>query len=182
MTQEERRVLKTLDKIVRSEVVRAQIEPIVERVCADLSRRSDRLMTWEPIALGIFGDQLPSAIHSGWIFVLRAGADTGAERHPNSHQRMLSLRGKGDMQTDTKAIWNEVERESEISWQSNVLVSDQNAPLEARWISIPQNVWHRPVISPGTDWVVVSFHTVPATDLIEERPGAKQMRYLVDRG
>ena len=70
MTQEERRVLKTLDKIVRSEVVRAQIEPIVERVCADLSRRSDRLMTWEPIALGIFGDQFPYLIPLGMIFIV----------------------------------------------------------------------------------------------------------------
>ena len=178
MTKEERSVLETLDEIVRSEAVRAQIEPTVERVCAELSRRLDRLMTWKPIALEIFGDQLPSAIRSGWIFVLRAGADTGAERHPNSHQRMMTLRGAGDMQTDTKAIRNDVESESEISWRSNVLLSDQNALLEARWISIPQNIWHRPVIPPRTDWVVVSFHTVPATELIEERPGAKQMRYL----
>ena len=30
---------------------------------------------------------------------------------------------------------------------------------------------------PGVDWIVVSFHTVPAEELIEERPGAKQMLY-----
>jgi len=66
---------------------------------------------------------------------LRAGADTGAERHPNSHQRMMSFEGSGDLQT------GEPER-----WQSNVLISDPAAPLEQRWISIPRNVWHRPVI------------------------------------
>jgi len=36
----------------------------------------------------------------------------------------------------------------------------------------------------GPDWVVVSFHTAPPEELIEERPdsddpgGTKQMRYL----
>jgi hypothetical protein len=34
--------------------------------------------------------------------------------------------------------------------------------LEKRWISIPQNVWHQPIILKEADWVVVSFHTVPA--------------------
>src|SRR5205085_962971 len=52
------------------------------------------------------------------------------------------------------------------------------------WEPIPQNVWHQPVISKETDWVAVSFHTVPAEELIEERPESsgqertKQMRYL----
>jgi hypothetical protein len=27
------------------------------------------------------------------------------------------------------------------------LTSDSDAPLEKRWISIPQNVWHQPIIS-----------------------------------
>ncbi|HYR22751.1 MAG TPA: hypothetical protein VEP30_07510 [Chthoniobacterales bacterium] len=177
VTKEERSLLETLDKIVRSEKVRAQILPIVERVRTELARKPNTVMAWEPIALETFGD-LPSAIRSGWLFILRAGSDTGAERHPNSHQRMMTFGGTGDMQTDIKSVKNEVESQSEIEWQSNVLVSDADAPLEARWISIPQNIWHRPVIPKAADWVLVSFHTVPATELIEERPGAKQMRYL----
>jgi hypothetical protein len=44
----------------------------------------------------------------------------------------------------------------------SMLISDSDAPLEKRWISIPQNVWHQPIISKEADWVVVSFHTVPA--------------------
>ena len=72
----------------------------------------------------------------------------------------------------------------EEEWQSNLLVSNTDAPLEQRWISIPRNVWHQVVVPEGPDWVVVSFHTVPAEELIEERPdfddpgGTKQMRYL----
>jgi len=177
VTKEERSVLNGLDKIVRSEKVRAQILPIVERVRADLARKPDALMAWEPIAFETFG-ALPPAIRSGWVFILRTGADTGAERHPNSHQRMMSFEATGDLQTDLKSAESDVQTESEIVWQSNVLVSDPDELLERRWISIPKNVWHRPVIPKGADWVVVSFHTVPAAELIEERPGAKQMRYV----
>jgi hypothetical protein len=179
MTKEERSVLNGLDKIVRSEKVRAQILPIIERVRADLARKPDALMAWEPIVLETFGG-LPPAIRSGWVFILRAGSDTGAERHPNSRQRMMSFEATGDLQTDAKSTERNVQTESEIEWQSNFLVSDPDAPLERRWISIPKNVWHRPVIPKGADWVVVSFHTVLAAELIEERPGAKQMLYAGD--
>ena len=180
MTKEERSLLETLDKIVRSEKVRAQIRPIVERVRAELARKPKALMAWEPIVLETFG-ALPPSIRSGWVFILRAGADTGAERHPNSHQRMMSFEATGDLKTDAKFGESDIETESEIVWQPNVLVSDPKAPLERRWVSIPQNVWHRPVIPKGADWVVVSFHTVAAAELIEERPGAKQMFYASEK-
>jgi hypothetical protein len=206
MAPEERATLETLDKILRSPEVRAQIKPIVERVHADLGQKDDvviqsspkvtpkgftsrqaRLMTWEPIPLVTFGDTLPHGIHSSWVFVLREGADTGAERHPNSHQRMMSWEGTGDMRVEDEEQRSEVRDQTSnvaIQWQSNLLVSDANASLERRWISIPQNVWHRPVVPKGADWVVVSFHTVPAEELIEERrdddgvSGTKRMRYL----
>jgi len=173
MTGEERSRLESLDAVLRSDNVREQIRPIVERVRAELARKKEALMTWEPIPLTVFDRALPSEIRSAWVFVLRAGADTGAERHPNSHQRMMSFEGGGDMQTGEPG-----------KWKSNVVVSDPDAPLERRWISIPTNVWHRPVIDASADWVVVSFHTVPAEELIEERPddgrdaGTRQKKYL----
>jgi hypothetical protein len=176
MTKEERSLLETLDATMRSEEVRARIQPVVERVRADLAGKPDALMAWEPIALETLGE-LPPAIQSAWVFILRAGTDTGAERHPNSHQRMMTFAGTGDMKIDAMGTPDDVESESEIAWRSHVLVSDPAAPFEKRWISIPQNIWHRPVIPKGDDWVVVSFHTVPAEELIEERPGAKQMIY-----
>ena len=176
MTKEERLLLEVLDGVVQSKEVRARLEPIVERVRADLAGKPDALMAWEAVPLETFG-ALPPSIRSGWIFILRADTDTRAERHPNSHQRMMTFAGSGDMKIDAKGTPNDVDAESEIAWHSHVLVSE-NAPLERRWVSIPKNVWHRPVIPKGTDWVVVSFHTVPAEELIEERPGAKQMLYL----
>jgi hypothetical protein len=172
MIPEERSQLEALDRVLRPDEVREHIRSVVARVREQLVRSQDALMSWEPFRLDFLLTALPSDIRSAWVFVLRAGADTGAERHPNSHQRMMSFEGSGDMRTDEHG-----------KWQSNVLVSDPDARLERRWISIPPNVWHRPVINAETDWAVVSFHTVPAEELIEERPdnndgGTRQMKYL----
>ncbi len=164
MTQQEHARLESIDDILQSETVRQQILPIIERVRAELARKKEALMTWEPIPLTVFGRALPTEIRSAWVFVLRAGANTGAERHPNSHQRMMTFEGSGDMQTGEPS-----------QWQSNVLVSNPDAPLEQRWISIPQNVWHRPVVGADADWTVVSFHTVP-----ENRYGNLVQRQLRD--
>jgi len=190
MTAEESSLLEILDTIVGSEEIRAQIYPIVERVRTELARNKKAQMTWEPIPLTIYGGALPSGIRSSWVFVLRAGATTGAERHPNSHQRMMSFEGAGDLQvrarhgTSLSIRRTGLADDGKVQWQSNFLVSDPDAPLERRWISIPRNVWHQVVVPEGPDWVVVSFHTVPPEELIEERPDSddagrtKQMRYL----
>jgi hypothetical protein len=184
MTAGERSLLQQVDRVLRLEQIETQIRPIVERVRAELARKQDAVMAWEPIPLTVFADALPATIRSSWVFILRAGANTGAERHPNSHQRMMSFDATGDMQTEAEPPSRGARAPSEIVWQSNILVSDPEASLERRWISIPQNVWHRPVIPKGADWVVISFHTVPAEELIEERPGSsdaggtKQMLYL----
>jgi hypothetical protein len=184
MEPDERARLEKLNAIVRSDELRAEIGPIVDRVCTALSEKPEALMTWESIPLEIFGEGLPPEIRSGWIFVLRAGADTGAERHPNSHQRMMTLHGSGDMKTESKKGELRIKKDEKgIDWQSNVLVSDPSAPLERRWISIPPNVWHRPIVGRDVDWVVISFHTVPAEELIEEKldesgAGTKQKKYV----
>jgi hypothetical protein len=173
MTSEERSRLELLDAALWSESVREHIRSVVARVREQLARQKDALMSWEPFPLDVLATTLPPEIRSGWVFVLRAGADTGAERHPNSHQRMMSFEGDGDLQTGDPG-----------RWQSNALVSNTEAPLDRRWISIPPNVWHRPVVGKDEDWVVVSFHTVPAEELIEERSddsreaATRQTKYL----
>ena len=126
-----------------------------ERVEQKLASDPETTLAWEPVPLDIYG-ALPAGIRSNWVFVLRANTTAGAERHPNSHQRVMSWRGSGDLQT-----W-------EGGWQSNVLVDRPGASLDARWLSIPVNVWHKPVMS-TENWVVVSFHTALADELIEER-------------
>jgi hypothetical protein len=182
MTTEEGSLLQRLDRVLQSEQVRAEILPIVKRVRSELTRNQDMLMAWEPVPLTLFRGGLPALIRSSWVFILRAGANTGAERHSNSHQRMMSFQGTGDLQTDAESASKSSCVSADIVWQSNILVSNPDSALEQRWISIPQNVWHRPVIPKEADWIVVSFHTVPADELIEERPhssgGTKQMLYL----
>ena len=118
MTPDERTRLETIDTLLQSETVQQQIRPVVERVRAELARNKSVSMTWEPISLSVFGQALPHEIRSAWVFVLRAGVDTGAERHPNSHQRMMTLAGSGDMQTGEPG-----------KWQSNILINDPAAPL-----------------------------------------------------
>jgi L-amino acid N-acyltransferase YncA len=172
MDPRERLLLESLDSLLQVDAVRAGIRPLVEQVRRKLAQGRAAPMAWASIPLPVYGRSLPEPIQSSWVFILRARTATGAERHPNSHQRMVSYQGSGDLQTG-----------GEGQWQSNPLSSEASAALEQRWISVPPNVWHQAVVS-DQDWVVVSFHTVPADDLVEERPHAgdvsrtRQRRYL----
>jgi len=172
MNPAERDILHSLDELLQREIVRDAIQPVVERVEGKLEAEPSAVMAWEPLPLSIYSNPLPAFIRSSWVFILRARTTTGAERHPNSHQRMMSFRGAGDMQTGGPG-----------HWKSNPLVSSRDADWHRRWISIPTNVWHQCVV-PDANWVVVSFQTVPAHELIEERPddaasvGTKQRLYV----
>jgi hypothetical protein len=158
MDPEESIILEALDLAVTSEAIRRKIDAIVARVEQKLRERPDDVLAWEPISLDFYTAPLPETIRSSWVFILRANTTTGAERHPNSHQRMMSYRGSGDFQTRIEG-----------DWFSHLLHSDPTAPIAERWISIPPYVWHQGVVS-GENWVVVSFQTAPKHELIEERP------------
>ena len=172
MAAAERARLEKIDAVLNRKEVRAKILSVVGRVRHRLRSKKSLSLAWETIPLTIFEGRLPKSVRSAWVFGLRAGISTGVERHPNSRQRMMSFEGTGDLQTAGRG-----------KWRSNVLISEPNAPLEQRWISIPPNRWHRPVIPKSGDWVVVSFHTATADELIEERPAdsqsdrTKQSRY-----
>ena len=154
----ERAILGSLDTALSARGVAEALRPIGERVLATLARGPREIEAWEAVPLELYGSSLPAGIRSSWVFVLRRGVTTGAERHPNSIQRMMSWKGGGDFQV------HDGER-----WRSHLLVSDPQVSLEERWISIPAETWHQGVVGPE-DWLVVSFHTVPAEELVEERP------------
>ena len=157
MDQDEREILEVLDAAVRSAT--ATIEPLIAAVERSLQENAREVLAWEAIPLDRYCTRLPESIRSSWVFVLRANVATGAERHPNSHQQMISYRGRGNFQTQPG-----------LAWCSHHLTSDPSAPLEERWISLPANLWHQGVV--GRDnRAVVSFHTVAAHELIEERRG-----------
>ena len=158
MNREEVEILAVLDSTVRWQSITALIDSIVLRLERKLSQDLEALLVWERVPLAAYSERLPDTICSSWVFVLHAKTSTGVERHPNSHQRMMSYRGSGDLQ-----IW------AGERWCSNLLVSASNAPIENRWVSIPPNIWHQAVV-PETNWVVVSFHTASEDELIEERP------------
>src|SRR5437868_1105993 len=99
MRSEETTLLESLDRIMRSAELQATLQPIIDRVREQLTARPQSVMGWQPIAMSIIGDRLPPGIRSAWVFILRAGVNTGPERHPNSHQRMMSFIGSGDLQT-----------------------------------------------------------------------------------
>ena len=172
MDANERLLLEGLDSAVCEPAARRVIEALADRLLARLEQDPAASMCMEPVPLETYAT-LPASIRSSWVFVLRRSSTSGAERHPNSHQRVMSLRHQADLQT-----WEDGR------WRSNVLPSAAGSPLERRWLSIPVNVWHRPVMG-AEHWTVVSFHTVAAEELIEERPlgrpdepGTTQRRYL----
>ena len=172
--RDERRTIETLDALLRKDSVRQALEPAVQRVEACLDASPAEPLAWEPLDVSIYGSSLPRGIRSSWVFVLRANTVSGAERHPNSIQRVMSYRGAADLQTKPAT-----------KWISNPLVSRTDAALEKRWLSIPAGVWHQGVME-GENWVVVSFHTVQAEELIEERPeahgdGTRKRNYVVNR-
>ena len=164
-----RNIIYVLEKALRDDFVRGKIDSISRRVEQKLSSISDDVLAWEPIPLELYTEELPGKIQSSWVFVIRADTNTGAERHSNSHQFMMSYRGQGDLQAKRGD-----------KWHSNELVSDPELKLEQRWVSISPGTWHR-VVTGNARWTVVSFHTVPADELIEERHDAGNTDIILQR-
>jgi quercetin dioxygenase-like cupin family protein len=154
ISSKEKAILQQLDAFVRAHSAFEIIDTSIKRVTKELEASSEALFGWSAIPLDIFPAKLPAAVGSCWLFVIRAGIPPERHRHPGSRQRTLSFRGSGDLQ-----VWDGAE------WVSNPLQSSEQASLEGRWVSIPPNAWHRPVVT--EDWVVISFHTAPEEDLME---------------
>lgn len=149
--------LLALDEMLRTGTSLRRVADLLGTV-TDRLAETDAVMAWDVVPLDWFEGRGPEGIASCWVFVIRAGAETGAERHPNSHQRSLSLVGRGEFQI----------REGK-GWTSHPLVSDPSVPLDRRWVSIPENAWHRLVVG-DENWGMLSFHTVVAGELVEETP------------
>src|SRR5687768_9372284 len=115
-------LLERLDAAVREPRAQSALAGVAGRLLERLEADRSPVMTWEPVPLEVY-PPLPEGIRSSWVFVLRQNTTTGAERHPNSHQRVMSLRHAADLQT-----WEAG------SWRSNLLVSDPDAPLLRRWL------------------------------------------------
>jgi hypothetical protein len=150
-------LVAVLNEVVRSDSAASIIGTTLQRVLRQLDA-SAKLMAWETVPLRAFADGLPESIRSCWIFVIRAGAATGAERHPNSHQRSYSLIGGGTFELRVGT-----------SWHLHPLKSTDRTSVEQLWVSIPPSTWHR-LFGGSEAWGMLSFHTVTPDALIEERP------------
>ena len=152
----EDKLLERLDRAVRASRVADTIERTTLGLGALLTKDPRARLAWRTVPLNVYG-HLPDEIASSWVFVLRANSTSGAERHPNSIQRVRSYRGSAHLQTwDGRA------------WESHCLSSGFDKSIDERWLSIPTNVWHRPIMN-DTDWIVVPFHPAAPETLIEER-------------
>jgi hypothetical protein len=158
MEIDEIKFIELLDSAVLDKRIKHHLDEIADRVEKTLDNDPNSLMAWEPIPLDLYNQQLTRDIKSSWIFILKKNSTTGAERHPNSIQRMMSYKGYGDFQTKPNKHWD-----------SNFLESDLEGKIEKRWISIPLNTWHQGIVG-DDNWVVISFHTAGVSELIEERP------------
>jgi hypothetical protein len=150
-------ILLALNESVRSDSAAGTIEMTLERVLRQLDASAE-LMAWETVPLSAFAGCLPDGVLSCWIFAIRAGAATGPERHPNSHQRSFSLVGSGAF-----------ELRMGTNWHSHPLTSGEGGRIEHRWVSIPPSTWHRLFVG-AEPWGMLSFHTVAPEALIEEKP------------
>jgi hypothetical protein len=149
-------VLSDLLRLVEDDATAGKLAPVLARLREALARAPESPQAWEPLTADLFGADAPPEIKSCWVFALRAGATFGSERHPNSHQRSIALRGAALFEVLDDGVW----RQCPI---------DADAAPDGRCVSISPNTWHRIVIGPET-LVSLSFHTVPAAELIEETP------------
>jgi hypothetical protein len=148
-------IMTELDALVREHQRAGRFNLILTQLFDTLQRSPELPQAWQPLPNEFFNRKLPGGVESGWIFALRGGGKFPNERHPNSWQRSIAIRGVALFETYENDGW--VKRP----------ISGAGETVAQRSVSIPENVWHRIAIGPET-FVSLSFHTVPANDLIEE--------------
>ena len=148
-------VMHQLDRFLHGSGSSPALSPVLSRILRKLDDSPDLPQAWEALPGDFFGEPFPGGIVSCWAFALRGGGKFTNERHPNSWQRSIGIRGN--------ALFEVYE---DGRWQPRPLTAS-GSDLGARAVSIPPNVWHRITIGPET-FVSLSFHTAPASELIEE--------------
>jgi hypothetical protein len=148
-------VVAELDRFLNERGGLQKVSPVLTRSMGALEDSPELPQAWEPLPENFFGEPLPGGIVSCWAFALRGGGKFTNERHPNSWQRSIGIRGSALFEVYEDGRWQL--RPVDVS----------GSDLGARAVSIPPNVWHRIAIGPET-FVSLSFHTAPASELIEE--------------
>jgi hypothetical protein len=149
-------VLSELDKLLFGRGGKIEmLSPMIANLLQQLDEAPALPQAWQPLGDEFLDIKFPSDVVSAWLFALRGNGKFPGERHPNSWQRSIALRGR--------ALF---EVYSDGSWQQHQLDGAGRIAQE-RTISIPHGMWHRIAIGPDP-FVSLSFHMAPAAELIEE--------------
>jgi hypothetical protein len=149
-------VLSELDTLMLKHGSEIEVlSSVIARLLHKLDEDPVLPQAWQPLDDGFFDIALPPDILSIWIFALRGGGKFPSERHPNSWQRSLALRGRALFEVFRDGCW----RQHQLDGARRM--------RQERAISIPPNTWHRIAIGPEP-FVSLSFHTSVAAELMEE--------------
>lgn len=151
-TERERPLLAALDALLDG-ALRGALARAVDAARRHLER-SREPFGWAAIETGI---PLPLPIRSAWVFVIDSRARPEGHRHPNSAQHLRSLEGRG------RVALTRGEEHSEH-------VLDERRP----WLVIAEDVVHEVRSADEREWVVASFHTVSADELLEVTSGGER--------
>lgn len=157
MIQDEEQLLKNLDRLILQPRTRAHIEQLAGELARQLQCKPAAPFVRQELPLSLYGAGLAPEILSSNVYVIRPGVTSGKERHPNSHQRSMSLAGGGAFVIGLGE-----------ATQTHSIAALDRAGAEVRWVSIPPNTWHEAVAGEAA-WTVVSFHTVADRDIVNER-------------
>lgn len=147
-------ILDVLDEALKSPRGVAFLAEERIRLLAELSDPE------EPISLDLDlsrAPPLPEPIRSARLFRLPAGVSGKRERHPNSHQRVLSLMGSGSIR-----VWD-----PQGASVLHRLAEPWGPGGPSAWSSVPPGLWHQPSAGEGP-WIGLALHTAPVADLIDE--------------
>lgn len=149
LTEASTPTLRALDELVGS-ALRDQIREGVSAAAAMIASGGEPF-GWH--FLDFAGVELPWGIRSGAVFVLPAGSRPDAHRHPNSVQHMRVLSGSARLTLSGK----DGPASDEV-----IDVGDRRV-----WVVIATDVVHGFAVAETGDLEVVSFHTVPANEIVE---------------
>jgi hypothetical protein len=157
VTQEELSILSTLDRLVFQPATLAAIRQSGAKLAHQLESKPAAAFVRAELHLSLYGAGLPEGIHSSNIYVIRPRVTSGVERHPNSHQRSMSLDGRGAFHLGLGE-----------HRKTYPLAGIEGGDITERWASIPPLTWHEAVAG-AEPWTVVTFHTAPDGAIINER-------------
>lgn len=141
-------LLRDLDALLTSKL-RDPMTRAVEQARDQLARSAEAF-GWAVVEPG--AALLPAPTRSAWVFVLRADTRAEPHRHPSSVQHLRSLAGSGQVVLSREGARDHVE-----------YALSEDHP----WLVILEDVTHEVRATGAAEWVVASFHTVSANELLE---------------